>query len=195
MFLKIFRGSAFSNFKSIHSCTTKRTFAFHERPLKLCTKILNTQWHSVRSLNYIPIESSNKIQVGHRMTQVIDKKRQKAIFNELNRKQNIDRRKTGKHLLISSSSPSFNHFDGQLYKNFSSTNLASVSWKSRSSQGKFFTINANGAHPAVLKDIHDFEGLNLNPSLIELLKKNLDIDKYCLKIDSFLVLLIDFITC
>jgi len=124
-----------------------------------------------RGLNYIPIEAQTQISVGHKMTQTIDKNRQKALINEMKRKQFNPKNRNSDHLLISCSTPSFNHYNGQVYKKFTTLNLASVGWLARQSSGKYFTINALGNHPSLTDESCSFTLLNLNQSLIDSLKK------------------------
>lgn len=132
---------------------------------------------SIRFLNYVPIQATTKITAGHKMTQVIDKNRQKAIFNEFERRKMLPRNKNSQHLLISCSSPSFNHYHGQLYKKFTPLNLASVGWLARASSGKSFTINACGKHPSLTDESYSFQHLNINPELIHILKSKLQIER------------------
>jgi hypothetical protein len=110
--MNLFRISIKSN-KIINALLTKNQLVSHQK-------------HLIRLLNYSPIITENKIHVGHKMTQVIDKYRQKALINEIEKKKTLPKRHK-QHLLISSSTPSFNHYYGQTYKNFNEKNLASVS--------------------------------------------------------------------
>ncbi len=146
----------------------------NSRTLLDCLRATQT---AVRCLNYIPIESENKITVGHKMTRVIEKNRQKAIFNELERKRNLQINKSAEHLLISCSSSVFNHFAGQTYKQFTTKNLASHSWESRNSSGRFFTINALGPHPSLLSREHKLAELNFDNDLLQVLKTEFNIER------------------
>ena len=132
-----------------------------------------------RNLNYTPISTEKKIQIGHKMTQVIDKNRQASLIKQIEKQKYLPRR-SSQHLLLSSCSASFNHYQGQVYRNFTDKNLASVSWQSRNSCGKFFTINPSGAHPSLLNekqypDKPTFLNFNLNRQLVDSLNENFNI--------------------
>ncbi|CAF0710611.1 unnamed protein product [Brachionus calyciflorus] len=137
-----------------------------------------------RTLKYAPIETNNKIEIGHKMTQVIEKHRQKHLQNKLeNEKYSINfNQQSTRRLLIASSNPFFNHYTGQAYKNFSERNLASFGWRNRRSAGQYFTINAIRSHPSLIDsnkirnekgEMIEFEDLNINSNLINLVKQNL----------------------
>lgn len=126
----------------------------------------------------MPIASDNKITVGHKMTQVIDKNRQKAIFNDLERKRHQKSKKSlSQHIAIACSSPSFNHHHGQTYRNFTDQNLASVGWQARYSSGKYFTINAIGAHPSIMHEGYTFKDLNVSEELVSSLRDKFKIER------------------
>ncbi len=147
------------------------------------TAINSLHQTSFRCLNYIPIQAQTQITVGHKMTQTIDKNRQKALMNEFKRKQLKARNKNSDHLLISCSTPSFNHYHGQVYKKFTPLNLASVGWLARQSSGKYFTINALGKHPSLTDESCSFTHLNISQTLIDSLKNNMKIERYSQKIN------------
>jgi superfamily II DNA/RNA helicase len=145
--------------------------------------------NQVNNLNYAPIITENKIHVGHKMTRVIEKQRQKHLI-----KQNEDEKYTQKYnittrkLLIACSNPTFNHYTGQPYKNFDPRHhLVSFGWLSRKSAERYFTINPISAHPSLidptkyrneqgeLVEFSDFKCLN--PVLVDLLKLNFNITR------------------
>ena len=137
---------------------------------------INFHKTAIRCLNYIPIQAATKITVGHKMTQTIDKNRLKALLDE--RKKQISKKQTsGNDLLISCSSPSFNHYYGQIYKKFTPLNLASVGWLARMSSGKYFTINARGRHQSLMDESCSFQALKINKELIDSLKPNLNVER------------------
>jgi len=87
-------------------------------------------------------------------------------------------------LLISCSNPAFNHYTGQAYKNFSERNFASFGWQNRQSAGQQFTINVLESHSSLVSNSKfqvdsdetiDFSAVNINKTLIELLRLNFDI--------------------
>lgn len=154
---------------------------------------------SRRELKYKPIETNNKITVGHKMTQVIEKKRSNymvkkaseekysrspttlAIDREV-REAKIQRRR----LLIAAFNPQFNHYTDQVYKDFSERNFASYGWKNRRSRDQYFTINAIGSHPSIIDvnkmrtaddQVIDFSNLLLNESIVSRLKSAFDITR------------------
>jgi len=99
--------------------------------------------NSTKQLNFKPIETENKIQIGSRLSQVLEKHRQTSILNEAIKSRP---NKTNSRLLISASLKSKNHYAGQTYSNFSDQhNLVSNNWHNRISNGKHFTIIPNGA--------------------------------------------------
>lgn len=93
-----------------------------------------------RELNFRPIQTENKIVTGHKMTRVIDKLRTKHLVKQVEEEKHIGvthpRFNTkNKKLLIACSSPVFNHYTSQTYKNFSDKqNLASYGWVNRRSE-------------------------------------------------------------
>ena len=143
----------------------------------------NLPHQSLRFLKYVPINTGNKIQVGTKMTQVIEKKRQTSLLKEVERKKN--KINTSSAPIISCSSKTLNHYPGQIYKILSDNCLASRSWANRRSNGKYFTINSFGNHPSS-KDINqnlkdnnqkfNFNDLGLPAALTEVLLKNFDIE-------------------
>ena len=146
--------------------------------------------NSNKNLNFKPIETENKINIGSRLTQVIEKHRQKSILHEAVKSRLRPDTSRGR-LLISASIQSKNHYSGQVYSNFSDQhNLVSNNWDNRVSNGKYFTIISSGAHPSLASKSHaEFSDLNLNETLIESLSANLSIKKptniQCLAIDEF----------
>lgn len=138
---------------------------------------LTVSSNAIRCLNYVPIASENKITIGHKMTRVIEKNRQKATIANLEKKRNLQKARSAHHLLISSSSAVFNHYVGQTYKQFTTKNLASHSWESRSSSGKFFTINAWGSHPSLLSSEYRLSDLNLDHQLVQVLRNKFNIER------------------
>lgn len=129
-----------------------------------------------------------KIEVGHKMTQLIEKHRQNHLLNKLenDKYSNQSTRSSNRRLLIACSNPQFNHYTGQAYKNFSERSLASLGWRNRRSAGQYFTINSIGAHPSLIDntkvrndkdELIEFEDMTLNPNLVNLLKTNLDIQR------------------
>ena len=143
-------------------------------------KLKDSYQNQIQHLNYKPIETDNKIQIGHKLTQVIEKNRHKSILN-FSKKAQFKPDPIVNRLLITCSTKSKNHYAGQLYNNFSDHhNLASASWHNRISSGKYFTINPNGAHPSLLSSKkNDLLEFNLNESLIKQLETNLNITKPC----------------
>jgi hypothetical protein len=144
--------------------------------------------NSTKQLNFKPIETENKIQIGSRLSQVLEKHRQTSILNEAIKSRP---NKTNSRLLISASLKSKNHYAGQTYSNFSDQhNLVSNNWHNRISNGKHFTIIPNGAHPSLISKSHmEFSDLNLCDELIQSLNSNFKIKKptniQCLAIDEF----------
>jgi ATP-dependent RNA helicase DDX28 len=150
-------------------------------------------FQSVKFLNYRPIETDNKIVNGHKLTQVIEKNRQKSLHNEFE-KYKFKPTNTQSRLLISCSTIGKNHYAGQNYKNYTDQHcLASSNWSNRISNGKYFTLNPNGTHPSLTlnkqNDYIDFKDLNLNEAIINSLKSNFDIKKptniQCLTLNEF----------
>lgn len=148
------------------------------------TQNVNIQQQQRRGLKYEPIKAEHKIEMGHKMTQVVEKKR----LNYVKRREQTDKYsnvnvKPTRRLLIACSNPVFNHYTGQAYKNFSERDLASFGWKNRHSAGRYFTvnpINTGGSHPSLidssrLRNEHDsvieFADLYLNPTLIDRLAR------------------------
>ncbi len=130
-----------------------------------------------RHLKYIPIETNNKIEIGSKMTQVIEKKRQKYEMDKLKNRK-YEPKSTSK-LLIACSNKQFNHYTGQAYKNFSERNLASFGWRNRASRDQYFTINTLGSHPSLNMlnpTIEKMNDLNINPIMVDLLRKNFNIN-------------------
>ena len=145
----------------------------------------------IKQLNYKPIETTNKIVIGSRLTQVLENNRQKFILNKQIKSRTRPAIAANSRLLISASIKSKNHYAGQVYSNFSDQhNLVSNNWHNRISNGKYFTIIPNGAHPSLLKqgDVQ-FSDLKLNDDLIKSLEVNFNIKKptdiQCLAIDEF----------
>jgi hypothetical protein len=141
-----------------------------------------------RCLHYSPIETDNKIVVGHKMTQVVEKHRQKHMLKQATSQQHALKFSNNKRLLIASSTPQFNHYAGQTYKEFTPRHhLASHSWSSRNSVGKYFTVNPIGGHPSLIDhakhraendEIIEFANFKqLNPVLTELLRLNMAISR------------------
>ena len=136
----------------------------------------------IRCFQYRPIETKNKIEVGHKMTQVVEKRREDFLIKqEENAKYKVD---TSSKLLISSCNKVFNHSVGQIYKNFSDTNLASFGWKNRRSVGRYFTINSVSSHPSLLRNtrigkqsetLFQFKDLNIHQILASLINENFKI--------------------
>lgn len=136
----------------------------------------------IRCFQYRPIETKNKIEVGHKMTQVVEKRRQDFLIKqEENAKYKVD---TSSKLLISSCNKVFNHSVGQIYKNFNDTNLASFGWKNRRSVGRYFTINSVSSHPSLLRNtrigkqsetLFQFKDLNIHQILASLINENFKI--------------------
>ena len=129
-----------------------------------------------RNLKYTPIETPNKITVGSKMMQVIEKKQQKYELDKI-KNRNYEPKSTSK-LLIACSNKQFNHYTGQAYKNFSERNLASFGWRNRASRDQYFTINSLGSNSSlnILNPIIDkMNDLKINPILKDLLKKNFNI--------------------
>jgi hypothetical protein len=91
-----------------------------------------------RYLKYEPIQTNRKIEIGHKMVRVIDKKRQKFLADKQEEKKysNLNL-KSSRKLLIAASNPVFNHYTGQVYKNFTDQNLASWGWKNRRSMNSY----------------------------------------------------------
>lgn len=150
-------------------------------------------FQSVKFLNYKPIETDNKIVNGHKLTQVIEKNRQKSLHNEFE-KYKFKPTNTSSRLLIACSTIGKNHYAGQIYKNYTDQHcLASSNWSNRISNGKYFTLNPYGTHPSLTlnkqNDYIDFKDLNLNEVIINSLKSNLDIKKptniQCLTLNEF----------
>jgi hypothetical protein len=157
-------------------------------PLSLATSTATVHTSSPRRLNYTPIETDHKIEIGHKMTQVIEKHRLKHLIKQSTSEEYAQRFRTNKRLLIACSTPQFNHYAGQHYKNFSpQQHLASYGWRNRGSAGKYFTVNPINAHPSLIDPTRhrneqdeciDFSDLHtLNPILAELLKLNMKISR------------------
>ena len=135
-----------------------------------------------RNLQYKPIETSNIIRIGHKMTQVIDKKRQKYLEKKIQEEKFSNSFRQSRRLLIACSNPNFNHYTGQAYKNFSERNFASYGWRNRRSAGQYFTINAISSHPSLIdnqklknerEEMIEFNDTFLNPLLIQILTKKI----------------------
>jgi hypothetical protein len=68
----------------------------------------------VRSFQYVPIESKNKIVVGHKMTQIIENKR--IVYAKKHfEKEMRDKMKTKSNLIIKCKNSAFDHYYGQYY--------------------------------------------------------------------------------
>ncbi|RNA13027.1 putative ATP-dependent RNA helicase DDX28 [Brachionus plicatilis] len=159
-----------------------KSFSIAEKFSKINT-IINTKINNVqfmRFLQYKPIETSNVIRMGHKMTQVIEKKRHKYLEKKVQDEKYSNTFRQSRRLLIASWNPNFNHFTGQAYKNFSERNFASFGWKNRRSAGQYFTINAISSHPSLIDsskvrnergEMIEFEDTFLSPILIQKLKK------------------------
>lgn len=142
--------------------------------------ILVNTTQPARFLNYKPIETSNKITLGHKMTQVIEKKREKYLLKKsTEQKYSVNNTRPNRKLLIAAFRPELNHYTDQAYRDFSDRNLASYGWKGRQSGGQYFTINSIGTHPSLIDpnrfrteddQIIDFSSLNLNECLVSKLK-------------------------
>ena len=134
---------------------------------------------AARCLHYMPIETSNKIEVGHKMTQVIEKHLVK-LRTDAQHKFKL-RNSASKTLLISSSTPSKNHYVGQKYAKFiEMEHMCSYSWANRTSVGKFFTINPTGAHPAKMvgeRSHLQFDDTGLSGELVRRLASALNVRK------------------
>ena len=113
------------------------------------TNSINCNLLQLRSLKYVPIETNNKIVVGHKMTQVIEKKR--IVFakkEEIRRK--LQSVRNPNNLIIKCRNPDFDHYNHQRYKDDSIERyFASKGWRNSAKKGDFFTINAFGPHPAL----------------------------------------------
>ena len=126
-----------------------------------------------RYLNYTPIETTNKIQVGNKMTQEIEKKRRVYEQNEQMNKKYEPR--AASQLLIACSNKQFNHYTGQAYRNFSEKNLASLGWRNRASRDQYFTINSLGSLQTINASIDKIKELHIHPVLVQSLQKNFNI--------------------
>ena len=156
--------------------------------LSVSFNALHVQAH--RSLNYTPIQTENKIEVGHNMTRVIEKYRKKYVIQKATKEATTHNQlfKPNPKLLIACSNPVFNYFVGQTYKAFSPRlHLASFGWTNRSSEGKYFTINPVSHHPSIInatkyrnerdEAIEFTEFKLLNPVLCDLLAAKLSISQ------------------
>lgn len=141
-------------------------------------KLVNSTW--IRQLKYKPIETDNKITIGHKMTQALEKKRQKYLL----KKMNDGKYAPNKRLLIAAYNPHFHHYTNQVYRDFSERNLASYGWKNRRSRGKYFTINPIGSHPSLIDatktrtnndKLIELENMGLNECLIARVKSEFNI--------------------
>lgn len=83
-----------------------------------------------------PIQTANKIVVGTKMSELIEKSREKFLVKQLQLKDT-----KSKPLLISCPNPEFNHYLNQKYANFDHKMLYSAGWTKRRSNGKYFTVN------------------------------------------------------
>lgn len=140
----------------------------------------------VRGLKYEPIQTTNKITVGHKMTQVIEKHRQTYLKNKIENEKYGMNKLTNRRLLIACSNPQFNYYTGQAYKKFTERNMASYGWRNRRSAGQYFTINSITSHPSLIDvnklrndrdEMIELKDLNLNQTLINLVSKNLGIQQ------------------
>jgi superfamily II DNA/RNA helicase len=140
--------------------------------------------NQTRCLNYQPIQSKNIVKIGHKMTQALEKKRIEYVKQQadsaVNTKYNSIVDKKAQKLLISCSNPQFNHYTNQSYKDQGHDKyLFSSTWFNRRSAGKYFTINSYGKHPSQpdKNQPFQFEHMNLNQILVELLRVNLRINQ------------------
>ena len=124
----------------------------------------------VRSLQYIPIETKNKIATGHKITQLIERKRI-VYANKVHEKEEILRYRTQNNLIIKCKNSTFDHYYGQHYgKDFNERFYASKGWRNR--HDDYFIVNAFGPHPALVEEDkkRSFEEMNLNENMINTLK-------------------------
>ena len=139
--------------------------------------------HQIRCLNYQPIESKNVIKIGHKMTQELEKKRIKYVKQQAESEASTNYNpilNKKAQLLISCSNPQFNHYTNQSYKDQGHDKyLFSSTWFNRRSAGKYFTINSQGKHPSQPDKNQpiQFDNMNLNQILAELLRVNLRINQ------------------
>jgi ATP-dependent RNA helicase DDX28 len=138
---------------------------------------LNRFFHcQIRFLQYIPIETPNRIEVGHKQTQFIEKKRITFAKDKIYRDQNTPRKEV---LMIKCSKPHMNHFYGQIYKGKLQSHLASAGWTNRRNNGEWFTLLPQRTHPAMSDEklVKDLTELNLNENLIKVLQDEFKIRK------------------
>ena len=123
----------------------------------------------------MPIESKNKIVVGHKMTQIIEHKR--IVYAKKNAEKEIrDRVKTKNNLIIKCKDSTYDHYYGQYYdREFDESFYASRAWKNK--KDDYFVINAFGPHPAIAEEDSQktFAELNINENIIKSLEEKFNI--------------------
>lgn len=143
-------------------------------------KIILSKQQSVhyfkRFLQYIPIETTNKIETGHKQTQFIEKKRITFAKEKISRDRNTSRKEV---LMIKCSKPHMNHFYGQTYKGKLENHLASAGWAQRRNNDEWFTLLPQKVHPGMSdeKIVKDLSELNLNENLLKILQDEFKIKK------------------